>query len=127
GGGEGRVAAARQRRGGGEEAGGGLAAAATFRELAAALPPDPARRARRALDAAQASMRAGAFAKALKLLATADAGPLDEFQAARVDLLRGQIAFASRRGSGAPPLLLKARRGLRPTDGPPGARAYPDD
>src|SRR5262249_59571568 len=106
---------------------GGLAAAATFLELAAALTPDPARRAGRALDAAQASMRAGAFGKALELLATADAGPLDEFQAARVDLLRGQIAFASRRGSDAPPLLLKAAQGLRPTDGPPGARAYPDD
>ena len=111
-----QVAADLERTAGRAQTRGGLAAAATFLELAAALTPDPARRAGRALDAAQASMRAGAFGKALELLATAEAGPLDEFQAARVDLLRGQIAFASRRGSDAPPLLLKAAQGLEPLD-----------
>ena len=111
-----QVAADLERTAGRAQTRGGLAAAATFLELAAALTPDPARRAGRALDAAQASMRAGAFGKALELLATADAGSLDEFQAARVDLLRGQIAFASRRGSDAPPLLLKAAQSLEPLD-----------
>ena len=44
---------------------GGLAAAAAFLEAAAALTPDPARRARRSLDAAQAKATAGAFERGL--------------------------------------------------------------
>ena len=59
-------------------------------------------------------MQAGAFGKALELLVTAEAGPIDEFQRARVLLLRGQIAFASGLGSDAPPLLLEAARLLEP-------------
>ncbi len=78
------------------------------------LTADPARHAERGLAAAMASMQAGAFGKALELLATAEAGPLDEFASARVDLLRGQIAFASSLGSDAPPLLLKAAKRLEP-------------
>jgi len=96
------------------QARGGLAAAAAFLERAAALTPDPARRAERALAAVQANRQAGAFGKALELLATAEAGPLDEFQNARADWLRGQIAFASGLGSDAPPLLLKAAKRLEP-------------
>ena len=46
----------------------------------------------------------------------AEAGPLDELASARVDLLRGQIAFASGLGSDAPPLLLKAAKRLEPLD-----------
>jgi DNA-binding CsgD family transcriptional regulator len=61
-------------------------------------------------------MQAGEFGKALELLATAEAGPLDELASARVDLLRGQIAFASGLGSDAPPLLLKAAKRLEPLD-----------
>ena len=97
------------------QARGGLAAAAAFLERAAQLTPDPARRAGRTLAAAQA-LQAGAFGKALELLATAEAGPLDELQGARADWLRGQIAFASGPGSDAPPLLLKAARRLEPLD-----------
>ena len=108
------VAAELERSAGRAQARGGLAAAAAFLERAVALTADPARRAERALAAAQASMQAGAFGKALDLLATAEAGPLDEFASARVDLLRGQIAFASSRGSDAPPLLLKAAKRLEP-------------
>src|ERR1700746_575354 len=93
---------------------GGLAAAATVLERSVMLPADPARHADRALAAAQASMQAGAFGKALDLLAAAEAGPLDEFPSARVDLLRGQIAFAARLGSDAPSLLLKAAKRLEP-------------
>jgi DNA-binding CsgD family transcriptional regulator len=90
------------------QARGGLAAAAAFGERAAALTPDPARRACRMLAAAQAGLQAGAFGKALELLAMAEAGPLDELQGARADRLRGRIASASGLVSDAPRLLLKA-------------------
>ncbi|MCW2936798.1 MAG: ATP-dependent transcriptional regulator, MalT-like, LuxR family [Actinomycetia bacterium] len=97
------------------QARGGLAAAAAFMERAVLLTADPARRAERALAAAQANLQAGAFGTALELLFTAGAGLLDEFQQARVDLLRGQIAFASGLLAGdAGPLLLKAARRLEP-------------
>src|SRR6516165_2708872 len=98
------------------QARGGCAAAAAFLERSAALTPGPARRAERALAAAQAKYYAGAFDVALGLLAAAEAGPLDELQRARADLLRGQITFASTRGSDAPALLLKAARRFEPLD-----------
>jgi DNA-binding CsgD family transcriptional regulator len=110
------VAAELEDSAGRAQARGGLAAAAAFGERAALLTPDPARRADRTLVAAQASLRAGAFGKALELLAMAEAGPLDELQGARADWLRGQIAFASGPGSDAPLLLLKAARRLEPLD-----------
>jgi DNA-binding NarL/FixJ family response regulator len=106
------VAAELERSAGRAQARGGLAAAAAFLERAAALTIDPARHAERTLAAAQASMQAGAFGKTMELLATAEAGPLDEFQRARVDLLRGSVAFASGFSSDAPPLLLRAARAL---------------
>jgi hypothetical protein len=99
------------------QARGGLAAAAAFLERSVLLTAEPAQYAERLLAAAQASMQAGAFGKALELLATAEtggSGALNEFQSARVDLLRGQIAFASSWGSDAPSLLLKAARRLEP-------------
>jgi DNA-binding CsgD family transcriptional regulator len=110
------VAAELEDSAGRAQARGGLAAAAAFGERAALLTPDPARRAGRTLVAAQASLRAGAFGKALELLAMAEAGPLDELQGTRVDWLRGQIAFASGPGSDAPLLLLKAAKRLEPLD-----------
>jgi DNA-binding CsgD family transcriptional regulator len=110
------VASELERSAGRAQARGGLAAAAAFLERAAALTIDPARRAERALAAAQATYQAGAFDATLALLATAEAGPLDELQRARADLLRGQIAFSSSRGSDAPPLLLKAARQFEQLD-----------
>ena len=110
------VAAELERSAGRAQARGGLAAAAAFLERAAALTPEPSRRAGRALAAAQAKQQAGAFDAALGLLAIAESGPLDELQRAQVDLLRGQIAFALSRGSDAPPLLLKAAKRLEPLD-----------
>src|SRR6266496_1116569 len=98
------------------QARGGVAAAAAFLQRAVALTVDPARRAERGLAAAQASLQAGAFDAALGLLATAEARLLDEFQRARVDLLRAYVAFASGLGSDAPPLLLEAARRLEPFD-----------
>jgi DNA-binding CsgD family transcriptional regulator len=108
------------------QARGGLAAAATFLERAAALTLDPARRAERALAAAQAKFQAGAFDATLGLLATAEAGPPDQFRRALADCLRGQIAFASSRGSDAPPLLLKAARQFEPLDSRLARETYLD-
>jgi hypothetical protein len=71
---------------------GGVAAAAAFLDRAVALTQDPARRAARALGAAHASLQAGAFDAAYGHVATAEAGPLDGFQRAEADLLRGHIA-----------------------------------
>ena len=110
------AAAELERSAGRAQARGGVAAAAAFLQRAVALTLDPVRRADRALAAAQASLQAGAFDAALGLLATAEAGALDEFQCARVDLLRAHIAFASGLDSNAPPLLLKAARRLEPFD-----------
>ena len=63
------VAAELERSAGRAQARGGLAAAAAFLERSVALTVDPARRTERTLAAAQASMQAGAFGKALELLA----------------------------------------------------------
>jgi DNA-binding CsgD family transcriptional regulator len=110
------VAAELEQSAGRAQARGGLAAAAAFLERSALLTADPARRAVRTLAAAQASLEAGAFGTVLELLATAQAGPLDELQSARTDLLRGQVVFASGLGSEAPPLLLKAAKRLESLD-----------
>jgi DNA-binding CsgD family transcriptional regulator len=98
------------------QARGGLAAAAAFLERATALTPALAPRARRALAAAQAKVHTGAFADAIDLLAMADAGPLEERERARTDVVRAQLAFATRRGNDASLLLLKAARRLEPID-----------
>jgi DNA-binding CsgD family transcriptional regulator len=95
---------------------GGLAAAAAFLERAARLTPEPARRAERDLTAAQTKHDAGAPDGALALLAAAEEGPLNELQHGRLERLRAQLAFALRRGSDAPPLLLSAAQGLEPLD-----------
>ena len=110
------VAAELERSAGRAQARGGLAAAAAFLERSAALTCEPVRRAERTLAAAQANIQAGAFNKSLDLLVRAENGPLDEFSGARIDLLRGQIAFFSGLSSDAPPLLLKAAKRLESLD-----------
>ena len=110
------VATELERSAGRARARGGVAAAAAFLERAVTLTLDPARRADRALAAANAKLQVGAFDAALGLLVTAEAGPLDERQQARADLLHGQIAFVSSRGMDAPSLLLKAARQFEPLD-----------
>jgi DNA-binding CsgD family transcriptional regulator len=51
------------------------------------------------------------------LLAAAELGPLDDLQRARLERLRAEVAFTSRRGRDAPFLLLEAARRLDPLDG----------
>jgi DNA-binding CsgD family transcriptional regulator len=110
------VAAELERSAGRARARGGLAAGAAFHERAAELTPDPRRRAQRSLLAAKAKHQAGANDTALRLLAMAQAGPLDELEQARAQLLHAEIAFAMTRGSDAPPLLLQAAKRLEPLD-----------
>jgi hypothetical protein len=106
------VAAELERPAGRAQARGGLAAAAAFLERSVRLTADPAHLVERTLAAAQANVRAGAFDQALGLLVMTEAWPLDELARARVDLLRGLVAFASGLSSDAPSLLLKAARRL---------------
>jgi DNA-binding CsgD family transcriptional regulator len=108
------VAAELERSAGWAQARGGMAAAAAFAERSVLLTTDPVRRAERTLTAAQLNLEAGAFGAAAELLAQAGAEPLGELQSARLDLLRGQLVFASGLGSEAPPLLLKAAKRLEP-------------
>ena len=105
------------------QARGGLAAAAAFLERATMLTLDPAKRAARALAAASAKVEAADLDAALDLLTLAETGPLSDFQHARADLVRAQLAFVTHRSSDAPPLLLKAasvsRRSTPTSPGPP--------
>jgi DNA-binding CsgD family transcriptional regulator len=98
------------------QARGGLTAAAAFLERAAALTPDPAQRAGRALVAAQAKAQAGLGDAALELLVQAEAGPADELLRARIGLLHGQMAFGSSHGADASRLLLHTARQMEPLD-----------
>jgi DNA-binding CsgD family transcriptional regulator/tetratricopeptide (TPR) repeat protein len=110
------IASELERSAGRAQARGGLAATAAFLERASALTPEPSRRASRALAAAETKHQAGSFDAALRLIAIAEAGPLNELQRAQVKLLRGQIAFALNRGSDAAPHLLEAAKLLEPLD-----------
>jgi DNA-binding CsgD family transcriptional regulator len=107
------------------QARGGLAAAAAFLQRAVALTGDHALRADRALAAADASVRAGTFDLARHQLAIAEAGPRDELQGARAELLLGQIAAFSS-GADAPSLLLHAAQRLEPLDAKLARETYLD-
>ena len=85
-------------------------------QRAVALTADPARRRsarwprrRRASRPARSTRRWGSWPRPRPGRSTSSSAP-------EVDLLRGQIAFASGRGGDAPPLLLKAARRLEPFD-----------
>jgi DNA-binding CsgD family transcriptional regulator len=110
------VALELERSAGRAQARGGLAASAAFLQRAVALTADPGARTERALRAAEASLEAGAYDAARGLLATAGAGPLDALQVGRLELLHGVAAYAERRGSDAPPLLLRAANTLEDLD-----------
>jgi DNA-binding CsgD family transcriptional regulator len=110
------IAGELERSAGRARARGGLAATAAFLERAAVLTPDPAQRTERALAAAGATFQAGAFDAAEDLLAMASAGPLTELGQARIELLRGHLAFATRRGGSAPLMLVEAAGRLESVD-----------
>jgi hypothetical protein len=106
------------------QARGGLSAAAAFLQRAAELTPDPAVRVERSLAAAQAKLEVADVASASELLAAAELGPVNELQRARLERSAAQIAFATRRGRDAPPLLLAAARRLDPLDAPMARETY---
>ena len=56
----------------------------------------------------------------------AQAGPLDELEQARAQLLHAQITFATTRGRDAPPLLLEAAKRLEPLDATLARETYLD-
>lgn len=89
---------------------GGLPAAAAFLERAAQLTPDLPRRGTRAVAAAEAKHQAGAPDAAATLLATTEIKPQDEPTRARLNLLRGRMAFRAGRSGESLPLLLDAAR-----------------
>jgi DNA-binding CsgD family transcriptional regulator len=120
------VAGELERSAGRARARGGLAAAAAFLERAAVLTLDPAGRAARALAAAQAKIQSGVLAVARDLLAMAETGPLSDFQQARLDMMRAQLALITRRGGDAPALLLKAASRLAPIDADLARATYLD-
>ena len=78
----------------------------------ATLSPDPARRARGALAAAEAKQLAGAPEAASTLVAIAADGPLDELEQARALRLKGEIGLDLRHGRETVPFLLDAARRL---------------
>ncbi len=95
---------------------GGVAAAAAFLERAAALSLDPAERVERTLEAARATLEAGATDTAAELLTTVDDAVLDETRHATADLLRGQVAFVRRHDGDGPSFVLRAARRLADLD-----------
>jgi DNA-binding CsgD family transcriptional regulator len=95
---------------------GGVAAAAAFLERSVALSLDAERRIERTLTAVQAGIEAGATDRAADLLTTVETAALDEFQRARVDLLRGRIAFTRPGDSSGPSLTVSAARRLSKLD-----------
>ena len=95
---------------------GGAAASAAFLERAAALTPEPGRRAQRGLAAAVAKRDAGALNAATALLLAVEHGPFDARRMAEVWRLRGQLALDLQRGADAAQYLLRAARALEPID-----------
>ncbi len=103
---------------------GGLAAAAAFGERAAELTPEPARRARRALDAAEAKWEAGAPDAARRLLAMTQGVALDQLDWARAELMRARLAARPGHYRDGLLLLLHAARRLEPLDAALAREAY---
>ena len=95
---------------------GGAVAAAAFVERAAELSLDAGSRTERTLTAVQAKLDAGLDGSAAQLLATVENAALDELQHARVDLLRGQIAFVRATDGNGPMFMLRAAQRLAEPD-----------
>jgi DNA-binding CsgD family transcriptional regulator len=110
------IAAELERSAGRAQRRGGLASAAANLRRSVALTVDPGRRSERALAAAQASLNAGEFDHALAMLGTAEASAAGELAAARIELLRAQVIFATASSADAPLLLFAAASRLEPLD-----------
>ena len=98
------------------QARGGLAAAAAFLERSVALTVDVHPRSERALAAAEATHQIGSHARAIELLALADAGPLDDKQRAQAERLRGLIIYQASDGRDGWEHLLRAAEALETLD-----------
>ncbi|WP_230487066.1 helix-turn-helix transcriptional regulator [Nocardioides anomalus] len=105
---------------------GSLAATAAFLDRATQLTPDLERRGRRAVSAAEATYRTGAYASALELLDAAELSPLDEATRGRAELLRGLVLFASQGASAGLPRILAAAKRLEPVDPALARETYRD-
>lgn len=120
------AAAALERSAARARARGGPAAAAVFLRHAVELTPEPARRAARAVEAADATHEAGSSDTAAALLDAAATGPLDSSQHARLELLRARVALHRAPGSEVPGLLLDAAKTLAPVDAALSRQTYLD-
>lgn len=98
------------------QARGGVAAAAAFLERAAALSLDPVGRTERTLAAARAKLDAGDTDAATELLTAVEVGAPDQRQRARVELLRGRVAFVRHSDGDGPAFMLRAAHRLADLD-----------
>jgi DNA-binding CsgD family transcriptional regulator len=110
------VAAALERSAGRAQARGGLAAVAAFLQRSVGLTADAARRAERAVAAADASLRAGDLAAARRFVDLAERDAQDDGLRARAQLVRGYLAFAAGFNREAPTMLLVAAQRLESFD-----------
>jgi hypothetical protein len=95
---------------------GGFAVAAALLERSVALTSDPAHRGPRMLTASADHMSAAEYEAAARLLAAAEASPLDEVGRAQLDMLHGRYASAGGDARSAPVLLYRAAQHLEPLD-----------
>ncbi|MEV4349320.1 LuxR C-terminal-related transcriptional regulator [Actinoplanes sp. NPDC049596] len=95
---------------------GAAAAAAAFLERAAALTPDAKRRGQRLLAAAHATYEGGMPMAAPRLIALAEASPLNLLEKAQADVLYARSAFALGRGRDAIRSLFQAATRLESID-----------
>ena len=120
------VASELEFRAGRAQARGGFAASAAFMERSAELTTDKSQRASRALVAAEAQYQAGALDAVLRLATIAEREPLDQRELAELDVLRGQVAFATNQGSDAPRLLVQAAHRIESQDPDRACQIYLD-
>lgn len=95
---------------------GGVVAAAAFIERAAELSLAPGKRIERTLAAVAAHLDAGAPDAAATLVSTVENTPLDEHQQARIDLLRGRIAFVRHNEADGTTFMVRAGQRLATID-----------